>query len=90
MLTSDMVPRKLENLTSHLFHTSIYFLRVFDGPNAFVTFSFTALQPLLLSSHASRALPRARSTSQVAFSVPPIMNTVLRGWLNDLFLQARP
>lgn len=90
MLTSDMVPWKLENPTSHLYHTSIYFLRASDGPNTFVTFSFTALQPLLLSSHASRSLPGPDQPVKSSFSVPPIMNTVLRGWLNNLFLRAGP
>ena len=87
MLTSDMVPRKLENLTSHLFHTSIYFLRVFDGPNAVVMFSFTALQPLLLSSHASRALPWARSTSQVTFSCSTDHEYCIT-WLAEQFVSA--
>ena len=52
--------------TSHLFHTSIYFLRASDGPNMFVTFSFTALQPCCYL-HMLVACCRARSTSQVIF-----------------------
>ena len=44
MLTSDIVPRKLE-IQPLIYFTPQCFLCASDGPNTFATFSFTALQP---------------------------------------------
>jgi len=87
MLTSDMVPRKLENPTSHLYHTSIYSLRASDGPNTFVTFSFTALQPLLLSSHASRSLPGPEQPVRSSFFCSTDHEYCIT-WLAEQFVSA--
>ena len=94
MLTSDIVPRKLENTTSSISHPNAFCVRLM-GPTRLLRFLLPLFSPAVIFACWS-LVARARATSQVInvpstlSSVPPSMNTVLCGWLNNLFLRAGP